>query len=874
MKRFVASLLVVLLACYLLNAAVADEPSVDILDVESFQKDMSVDTETPDVDNIQEDIPMDRELILDGDLELGNDGILLEQAEDLEIDGSLANLFQDDPISLLDESRYKPGYAVVARGTIGYQDVELARPEGEFTDEYYVWAETFDLLYSAVQLRFDTEETRASGDSPRTCFVRLEDVQMLTEQESEKFAQSLADQIETRNYDGIWMPTAVFEKLNAAENGGLISNTSSLELDTVYRTQAEIQAFVDAHPAYLMQPDIYDVGVTKDPYSPAKLSQFSANSAIAMVNQMRFIAGLDANVVFDWDKEDVVSSTALINGLNGKLSHYPNRPAVLSSSEYDSLYSLGYEGASSSNLCGGSDGYGATTFSVVSYVSDTGLAEVGHRLWVLSPVMGKTAFGSCPGYPDWLWNNSAMYAFDDSATTTINTMAWPAREMPVQYFKPHDHWSFSWVNLQSQPTRAELTISLTRLSDNRTWFFSESASDGDYTVSSGYGNYACTVSFLPDGLDAISAGDVFDVKITDTASDQTISYSVRFFNLDLSKAQGFDKPEIVASIKDDGNHITWDNVNGATKYIICRGIDDNGLEYFDTVDANQSTYEYIDNSISKGSVYTYAVYAANDYISGAGDIFTATVNPLPLRHGWNYTGTIRLLSSEAIQLTPTLPASHNREYHILWDTSDREVAYVNDSGLVTAIDEGSAIITAWDLYSDLSARVLIEVVAPQPDSITITKGKSATLYVGSKLSLKTKLDPSNAKAKLTWISSNSKVATVSQSGKVTPKKAGTTKITVKTDNNKKAAITIKIVDAKSVKLKEGRKATLKAGKKLTLHAVVSPSKVKTKLTWMSSNDKVATVSSKGVVTAKKPGTAKITVTTKNQKSATITITVK
>ena len=55
---------------------------------------------------------------------------------------------------------------------------------------------------------------------------------------------------------------------------------------------------------------------------------------------------------------------------------------------------------------------------------------------------------------------------------------------------------------------------------------------------------------------------------------------------------------------------------------------------------------------------------------------------------------------------------------------------------------------------------------------------------------------------------------------------------------------------------------------------LSPKKAKSKLTWTTSNKKVATVSSKGVVKAKKVGKAKITVTTANGKKATITITVK
>lgn len=161
-----------------------------------------------------------------------------------------------------------------------------------------------------------------------------------------------------------------------------------------------------------------------------------------------------------------------------------------------------------------------------------------------------------------------------------------------------------------------------------------------------------------------------------------------------------------------------------------------------------------------------------------------------------------------------------------------------------------------------------------PTGVTITKGKSATAYVGRKLTLKAKLKPSKAKTKLKWSSSKPKVAAVSKKGVVTPKKAGKTVVTVRTANGKKARITIKVIDAKSVKLKEGKAATLKVGKKLTLHAKVTPTKVVTKLTWTTSNKKVATVTSKGVVKAINPGKAVITVRTANGKKAKLTVTVK
>ena len=118
---------------------------------------------------------------------------------------------------------------------------------------------------------------------------------------------------------------------------------------------------------------------------------------------------------------------------------------------------------------------------------------------------------------------------------------------------------------------------------------------------------------------------------------------------------------------------------------------------------------------------------------------------------------------------------------------------------------------------------------------------------------------------------------------MTPKKAGSAVITVKTDNGLSAKITVKVVDASSIKLKavtrtleEGTRVGLARGKSLRLKGVVSPAKVKTKLTWKSSSKFVTVKSGKVTVSKKaKVGTkARITVKTANGKSTYIYIVVK
>lgn len=208
---------------------------------------------------------------------------------------------------------------------------------------------------------------------------------------------------------------------------------------------------------------------------------------------------------------------------------------------------------------------------------------------------------------------------------------------------------------------------------------------------------------------------------------------------------------------------------------------------------------------------------------------------------------------------------------LTWSSWDTGIATVNQKGLVTAVKPGDTRIYV-ETDNRRDAAIDIHVLIP-PKKIALSKSE-ATLAVGDTLTLKKTLTPDDAETGFTWSSSRPSVATVSKKGKVTALKTGTTKITVVTDNGKKASATITVKPAPTkVRLNKTR-ATLGVKEKLTLKATVSPSKAYTTLTWKSSKPAVATVSKQGVVTPRKPGTAVITVRTKNGKTAKFTVTVK
>lgn len=138
----------------------------------------------------------------------------------------------------------------------------------------------------------------------------------------------------------------------------------------------------------------------------------------------------------------------------------------------------------------------------------------------------------------------------------------------------------------------------------------------------------------------------------------------------------------------------------------------------------------------------------------------------------------------------------------------------------------------------------------------LTEGKTVTLAAT--------VTPADTTDAVVWTSSNTKVATVSADGVVTAVKEGTAVITATAGNVKATCkITVSKAVVKVTKVSVTASArNIAAGKKVQLKAAVAPSKATNKaVTWKSSNTKVATVSSKGVVTfSKKAGGKKVTIT--------------
>ena len=266
---------------------------------------------------------------------------------------------------------------------------------------------------------------------------------------------------------------------------------------------------------------------------------------------------------------------------------------------------------------------------------------------------------------------------------------------------------------------------------------------------------------------------------------------------------------------------------------------------------------------------------------------TLVITPVPVPATEITLDTVKksLEAGKSFTLKATVTPSDTTDA-VEWSSSNVKVAKVSEDGTVTAVKEGTAVITAKAGNVEATCTVTVKKAVVKVTKVTVSATPSRNVAAGKKVQLKATVTPSKATNKaVTWKSSNTKYATVDSNGLVTFKKnAGGKTVTItataKDGSKKYGKVTLTCMKGSVKSIKLSGTTTIKAGKSTTLKAKVSTQngKANTKLTWTSSNTKIATVDSKGKVTAVKgkKGTVKITAkaTDGSKKTATITIKVK
>ena len=159
---------------------------------------------------------------------------------------------------------------------------------------------------------------------------------------------------------------------------------------------------------------------------------------------------------------------------------------------------------------------------------------------------------------------------------------------------------------------------------------------------------------------------------------------------------------------------------------------------------------------------------------------------------------------------------------------------------------------AWNKYlTGLDSALTTFSIKGLKKKVSVKKGKT--------IKLKPVLNPITSQDSIKYSSSNPKIASVSSKGVIKGLKSGTAKITVKS-GSKKFVVTVTVPKTATEKI-TGIKSelTLKKGKTSKLKPKRTPSNSDDKISYSSSNKKVATVNAKGIVTAKKKGSAVITI---------------
>lgn len=261
-------------------------------------------------------------------------------------------------------------------------------------------------------------------------------------------------------------------------------------------------------------------------------------------------------------------------------------------------------------------------------------------------------------------------------------------------------------------------------------------------------------------------------------------------------------------------------------------------------------------------------------ISEGTAIITASINGssstcrVTVTSGYTYVSEISLnktILSLLIGATETLNAtispSNASNKTIAWSSSNTSVATVSSSGKITAKKQGTTTITATS-NNGKQATCKVTVIDNIPlkginlnkDNITIQEKNTESLSVS--------FNPSNAtNKKITWKSSDTSIATVSSSGKVTGIKPGTATITATANDGgftKTCKVTVEEISKKVTSISLDKKEIkLDAGKEAQLKVTIKPDYAENKnVRWTSSDESIAKVEN-GKITAISAGNVEI-----------------
>ena len=375
------------------------------------------------------------------------------------------------------------------------------------------------------------------------------------------------------------------------------------------------------------------------------------------------------------------------------------------------------------------------------------------------------------------------------------------------------------------PSTTSVTLNRSSLSlfVGDTVSLSASGGNGSFSWSSSNSNVA---SVRNGSVTAVGKGSA-TITVTSNGRSASCAVTVQDYSLSISESNismfTGESRTLSASGAPSGTSVTWSSSNSRVA----------------TVSGGRVT------AVSSGSATITAQFTtAGRSYSASCQVSVSTSGITLSRYS---ISSLYVGESETISAT-TSPSGQS----VSWSSSNTRVATVSN-GRITAVGAGSATITASFSYNGSAYSETCSVTVREV-SVSLSQS-SLTMTAGDTESLSATVSPSGTSA--SWTSSNTDVATVSSSGRVTAVSDGSATITAEiTVNGRSYTDTCRVtVEEPSIRLSSSS-LSLNVGDSETLSASVTPSG--TSVSWSSSNTNVATVSSSGRINAVASGSSTIT----------------
>ncbi len=275
-----------------------------------------------------------------------------------------------------------------------------------------------------------------------------------------------------------------------------------------------------------------------------------------------------------------------------------------------------------------------------------------------------------------------------------------------------------------------------------------------------------------------------------------------------------------------------------------------------------------------GSMYSEGTYIE---VPSADTSFESSVPEVPITSIALNKSNLTLQVGQSETLTVSYIPTNATGKAITWTSSNPSVATVSATGEITGVAPGTITVTATTKNGQTATCTVTIESAPDivATSVTISTPQKTNLIIGETLSLSAVVLPETTTNKtVVWSTSNSSVATVDNTGKVTAIGSGDVTITAKC-GDASGTITLKVESIITSLSLSSTELTLEKGRKETLKVSYSPSEPdRLSLNWSSSDASIATVNGSGEVTGIKPGTVDITITdTESKLKAECTVTI-